>query len=223
MDRSDAGRGFVERGAMSTGIDSGDGGAGGRSVAMMRSQPDEESAGGRDVVDLLHVRNERLRDVFTEVVTAEGAGKAALFDELITLLAVHEAVERELIHPLVERSTGPLSAVVTRMMEETNVVDALARLSSMDVEDEAFDIELLGVARVVAMHVQAEERDELPRLRAALPVEELRALAKTLLAAESTAISRASAIQPDARSPEDLGPLAVFQALQEAMRRASRP
>ena len=209
---------------MSTGIDSGDGGAGGRSVAMMRSQPDEESAGGRDVVDLLHVRNERLRDVFTEVVTAEGADKAALFDELITLLAVHEAVERELIHPLVERSTGPLaSAVVTRMMEETNVVDALARLSSMDVEDEAFDIELLGVARVVAMHVQAEERDELPRLREALPVEELRALAETLLAAESTAISRASAIQPDARSPEDLGPLAVFQALQEAMRRASRP
>ena len=128
----------------------------------MTSAQHEESAGGPDVVDLLHELHEQLRDAFTDVVTAEGAGKAELFDELITLLAVHDAVEREVIHPLAERVT-PASAVGTRLTEEADIEDALARLSSMAVEDEAFDVELIGVARVVTMHVQSVEREDLPR------------------------------------------------------------
>ena len=190
---------------------------------MMTSEQHEGPAGGRDVVDLLHERHEQLVDAFTDVVTAEGADKAALFDELITLLAVHEAVERELILPLADRVGPRTPAAGVRLMEEANVVDALARLSAMAVEDEAFDVQLTAVARVVALQLQAEEREELPRLRKALSAERLSALADTLLEAETVAISRASAIQPDARSRDDVGPIGVLRALQDAIRRADRP
>ena len=185
---------------------------------MMSEQHEAGPAGGRDIVDLLHERHEQLVDAFTDVVTAEGADKAALFDELITLLAVHEAVERELILPLAER-VGPRSpAAGVRLMDEANVLEALARLSAMAVEDDEFDVQLTAVARVVALRLQVEEREELPRLREALPTECLSALADTLLEAESVAISRASAIQSDARPRDDVGPIGVLRALQDAIR-----
>ena len=190
---------------------------------MFPSEQNEKSGDRRDVVDLLHERHEQLLDLFTEVVTAEGPERSALFDELITLLAVHEAVEREMIRPLAER-VGPLApAAGTRLMAEADAVDALVRLSDMAVDDEAFDLQLTRLARVVAMQIRVEEREELPRLRKALSSERLIALAETLRAAESGAILRASDIQPDVRPPEDLGPIAVFHALQDAMRRAVRP
>lgn len=188
----------------------------------MTSAQHGESADGPDVVDLLHELHEQLRDAFTDVVTAEGADKAALFDELITLLAVHDAVEREVIHPLAERVT-PESAVGTGLTEESDIEDALARLSSMSVEDEAFDVELIGVARVVTVHVQSEERENLPLLREALPPEMLHALAETLLTAQSIATARARAIHPDVRSPDEVGPHRVLQALRDAMRGTNRP
>ena len=62
---------------------------------MFQSEQNEKSGDRRDVLDLLHERHEQLLDLFTEVVTAEGPERSARFDELITLLAVHEAVERE--------------------------------------------------------------------------------------------------------------------------------
>lgn len=173
-------------------------------------------------MDLVHERHEQLLDLFTEVVTAEGAERAALFDELITLLAVHDAVERELIRPLAER-VGPRSpAAGTRLMVEADVLEGLFRLSDIAVEDEAFDLQLTRLARVVTMQIRAEEREELPRLRQALSSEHLSALAETMLAAESGAILRARDIQPDVRPPGDLGPIAVLHAFQDAIRRADR-
>ena len=188
----------------------------------MTSAQHEESGDGPDVVDLLHELHEQLRDAFTDVVTAEGADKAALFDELITLLAVHDAVEREVIHPLAERVT-PASAVGTGLMEEADIEDALARLSSMAVEDEAFDVELIGVARVVTMHLQSEERENLPRLREALPPRGCALSPRRCSQRSRLRTASARAIHPDVRSPDEVGPHRVLQALRDAMRRTNRP
>jgi hypothetical protein len=189
---------------------------------MVTSEEYEEFA-GPDVVDLLHERHERIREAFTDVVAAEGTGKVALFDELVTLLAVHEAVEQELIQPLSERISPVMGAVDIRRMEEASLVDALARLSGMDVEDDAFDAQLIGVARVVTMHVQAEEHEELPRLREALPPRELRALAELMISAESIARTHVCEVQPEVRTPDPVGPLGIFATLHDVMRRANRP
>ena len=121
---------------------------------MITSEHSEESGDRRDVVDLLHERHEQLLDLFTEVVTAEGPERSALFDELITLLAVHEAVEREMIRPLAERVGPPAPAAGTRLTPEADVVDALVRLSDIAVGDEAFDLHLTRLARVVAMQIR---------------------------------------------------------------------
>lgn len=189
----------------------------------MTSNDQDQAIVGCDIVDLLHERNERIRHAFANVIAAEGPVKAALFDELVTILAVREAVAKELVRPLVERQGPARSAVRTGPAGQTEVISDLSLLSSMDIEDDTFDVELIGVARKVTLHIEAQERDDLPLLRRSLPVEELHALVELLLSAETTAGASALAIETEITSPDALVPRDVFAALRHTIHGANRP
>lgn len=190
---------------------------------MTSNHQDQELAGG-DIVDLLRERHEQIRDAFADVIAAEGPVKAALFDELVTTLAVREAVAQELIRPVVELQRPVVSAVRTGpAAEEPEIMSQLSGLSTMDVDDDEFDAELIGVARIVTLHIEAQERDDLPLLRRSLPDRELTALAELMLSAETIATASAGAIQTENTSPDVLGPRRVFAALGNTIRRANRP
>jgi hypothetical protein len=61
------------------------------------------------------------------------------------------------------------------------------------------------VARIVTLHMDVQERDDLPLLRGSLPAGGLHALAELLLSAETIARASASAIQTELTSPDALG------------------
>lgn len=155
---------------------------------------DDQDVVACDIVDLLHERNEQIRHAFANVIGAEDSVKAALFDELVAILAGREAVAHELIGPLVERHGPVTTAVHTGPMEQTEVMSGLSLLSSMNVKDDSFEVELIGVARKVTLHIAAKERQDFPLLRSSLPAAELHALAEVLLAAETITRARVTAI-----------------------------
>lgn len=192
-------------------------------TAMMTSN-DRGSLAGRDIVDLVHQRNEQLRQAFATLLAADGPAKATLFDELVTILAVREAVAQELIRPSVVRP-GPVAPAehIRTAEQQPEVVTGLSLLSSMDVEDDTFDAEMTGVARRVILHLDTQERVDLPLLRRSLPAEELHALAGVLLCAEAVAGAPASAVQTETTSPDALGMRDVLGALGEMCRGAKRP
>ena len=189
---------------------------------MMTSNDQDQDVVGSDFVDLLQERNEQIRHAFANVIAAEGPAKAALLDELVTILAVGEAVVQELVRPLVERQGPARSAAHTGPAEQTEVISGLSLLSRMDVEDDKFDVELIGVARKVTMHIEAQERDDLPLLRRSLPAEELHALVELLLSAETTAGASALAIETEITSPDALVPRDVFAALRHTIHGTNR-
>ena len=190
---------------------------------MVASNDQDQDRAGYDIVDLIHERHAQICDAFAAVIAAEGPVKAALFDELVTSLAVREAVAQELIRPLVEDQGPVRSSVTTGLEEQTERMSHLSRLSSMAVEDANFDVELIGVARAVTLDIEAQERDDLPLLRRSLPAGELRALAELLVSAETIARASAGAIQTEITSPDTLGPREVFAALGATIRGANRP
>lgn len=190
---------------------------------MVTSNDQDQDFAACDIVDLLHERHEQISDAFSDVIDAEGRVKAALFDELVTTLAVREAVAQELIRPIVQRVGPTTSASRSRPVEQTEIINCLSRLSSMDVGDDDFDTELIGVARIVTLDIEALERDDLPLLRRSLPADELNALAELQRSAETIAKASARAIRTESTAPDALGPRDVYAALGDTIRRANRP
>jgi hemerythrin superfamily protein len=175
----------------------------------------------KDVVDVLLAQHERLRAMFGEVCAASGKQKQDLFEDLVRLLAVHEAAEEELVHPLSRRDNAAGNTVVdARLAEEQQAKRDLADLYRMGTGDPGFDAGYQRLQRAVLAHAEHEEHEEFPALRRAVPTGQLSRLAGRVLTAEKLAPTR-----PHPRSPSSgIGnlivgpPLAVFDRIRDAIR-----
>lgn len=176
-----------------------------------------------DVVDLLLGQHQQIRDLFTEVQSAAGAGRRDAFARLVRLLAVHETAEEEVVHPLARRAIAGGDGVVDdRLAEEREAKEVLSRLESMDPGSEEFE-RLLGTLRMsVLEHAGHEEQYEFRYLRQHYPAERLRTLAGMVRAAEKTAPTHPHPGTETATENLAAGPvLAVFDRVKDAIREAS--
>src|SRR6266581_2491217 len=124
-----------------------------------------------DVVDLLLAQHTEIEGLFGAVLTALGERKRELFQELVRLLAVHEAAEEELIHPRVRVEVTAADPVVEqRLREEQDAKRKLADLYDLGVEHVDFDRGLTELARDVLEHAAQEEQEEFPNLRVGPPL-----------------------------------------------------
>ncbi|MCU0282781.1 MAG: CBS domain-containing protein [Candidatus Nanopelagicales bacterium] len=188
---------------------------------MGQDQPE-----GRDVVDVILERHAAIREQVDAVMGTTGDERQARFDDLVRMLAVHEAVEEELIHPLAqERLTDADAMVRERLAEEGEAKRALASLHDLGVGHPEFEDRFADLAVDVLAHAEAEEREELPALRAALTTEHLEALARLWTAAEALAPTRPHpAVGETGLANMVAGPpLMVFDRVRDVIRRANRP
>ena len=174
-----------------------------------------------DVVDLLLAQHTQIRALFDEVLTALGEHKRDRFQDLVRLLAVHEAAEEELIHPRVRVEVAAAGPVVDqRLDEEQAAKQELARLYDLGTDHVDFDRGLTALAKDVVAHATREEQEEFPYLRGVLSADELHRLANALRAAQSLAPTRPHpSVPPSALANVIAGPpLAVFDRIRDAIR-----
>ena len=141
-----------------------------------------------DVVDLLLGQHRAIRDLCDQVTLGADAGREQAFRSLLRLLAVHEAVEEELVHPFVKRRVQDASsAVAERVEEEREVNRMLVALDALGPADPAFD-ELFGrFSRALLAHADKEESSEFAGLRAATRPAERTAMAAAVRLASALA------------------------------------
>lgn len=85
-----------------------------------------------DVVDLLINQHMTIRDLFTEVEAATGDARTEAFHRLVTLLAVHETAEEQVVHPLTRLYVdGGNEIVDDRLDEEREAKETLVALEEM--------------------------------------------------------------------------------------------
>ncbi|MEO7752695.1 MAG: hemerythrin domain-containing protein [Terracoccus sp.] len=81
--------------------------------------------------------------------------------ELLSLLAAHEAVEEELIHPVLpildDREMG-----LQRAEEERGMAQQLGRLEELDIDSPTFRLQFGLFEEALSYHAHAEEHEELP-------------------------------------------------------------
>jgi len=142
-----------------------------------------------DVVDLLLDQHRAIRELCEEVATATVADREQPFTSLLRLLAVHEAVEEELVHPYVKRRVdGAKEAVAERVEEEREVNKMLFALDALGPANPGFEELFTRFRTALLAHAGKEESSEFAGLRSATKPGERAAMA--------TAVKLASALAP---------------------------
>jgi iron-sulfur cluster repair protein YtfE (RIC family) len=141
-----------------------------------------------DVVDLLIEQHMQIRDLFLEVEAATGDTRREAFHRLVTLLAVHETAEEQVVRPLTRLSVeGGNEIANDRLAEEHDAKQTLAALERMGSDAPEFP-QLLNQLRIdVLDHASKEEAYEFRYLRRNVPATQLRALTAVVKAAEAVA------------------------------------
>jgi hemerythrin superfamily protein len=139
-----------------------------------------------DIIGILLNQHARIRDLFTEVYSAQGDAKRAKFDELRALLAVHETAEEMILRPVAKKEAGE-SEAAARNEEEAEANRVLSELEQMDITGPRFAEKLSDFEKSVSDHADREEREEFPPLRAGCSAEQLQSMGKRLLMAETAA------------------------------------
>jgi len=137
-----------------------------------------------DLIDMLYDQHQQIKNALMNIeAAAGGAGKETAFTELRSLVHSHESAEREIVHPATRDFAGEGDVASALGAEELEIDEALAQLAGLGTVDGDFDARFAELRAAVLAHIEHEEREEFPALRAALTPEKLVQLGAKLLAA----------------------------------------
>lgn len=189
------------------------------------NRPSAKAPATDDVVGLLIRQHSQIRDLFMRVACSQGQERKEAFRRLVTLMAVHETAEEEIVHPLARRSLhGGEGIVDDRLKEEHTAKAILAELESLDTDDPRFLGVLNQLRGDVLTHARAEERYEFVRLRAEFGDAQRKGLAAAVRAAEAVAPTHPHPGVETATKNLLVGPaLAVADRVRDLIRDAMRP
>jgi hemerythrin-like domain-containing protein len=144
-----------------------------------------------DAIVLLKADHKEVRKLFRDFETAgENATKkkAELVARIIELLTVHTYIENEVMYPEVRRLLPDLEDDILESYEEHHVADVLCmELYGLPADAERFDAKTSVLIENVTHHIEEEEEEWFPQVRAGLGRKQLSELGERLLAAKENA------------------------------------
>ncbi|MGZ4491766.1 MAG: hemerythrin domain-containing protein [Nocardioidaceae bacterium] len=153
-----------------------------------------------DAIVLLKNDHKEIRKVFSDFEKAGEqalATKGKLVDRMIELLTVHTYIENEVMYPRVRELLPDVEDDVLESYEEHHVADVLVlELAVMKPEDERFTAKTTVLIENVRHHIEEEESEWFPKVRAGLGRTVLQELGADMLEAKKKAPHKPS--QPSA-------------------------
>ncbi|SOB88565.1 hemerythrin domain-containing protein [Streptomyces sp. 1331.2] len=148
-----------------------------------------------DAIVLLREDHKEIRRLFRAYQgLAEGDGQGGdqarreTVEQIVEALTVHTYLENELFYPRVRQEIPDLAEDMDRAKEEHHVADMLCEeLSRMTPDDEGYDAKTVVLIDAVGRHMEQEEGDWFPPIRAALGRKELVELGERMQAVRETA------------------------------------
>jgi hemerythrin-like domain-containing protein len=143
-----------------------------------------ENSMSSDAIVLLKADHKEIRRLFRSFEAAGDRAvkaKAKLVSQIIELLTVHTYIENEVMYPEVRALLPELEDDVLESYEEHHVADVLCmELSGMAAGAERFDAKATVLIEVVTHHIEEEEQDWFPKVRAGLSRQQLQDLGARL-------------------------------------------
>ncbi len=153
-----------------------------------------------DAIVLLKDEHQQIRKTFRAFEKAgdnANATKGRLVDRMIEQLTIHTYIENEVMYPRVRELLPEVEDDVLESYEEHHVADVLVlELSSMKPEDERFTAKTTVLIENVEHHMEEEEQEWFPKVRAGLGRNQLQEIGAQMIEARKKAPRRPS--QPSA-------------------------
>jgi hemerythrin-like domain-containing protein len=144
-----------------------------------------------DAIVLLKNDHKEIKKVFREFEKAgedATAQKGRLVEKMIELLTVHTYIENEVMYPEVRKLLPDLEDDILESFEEHHVADVLVvELAAMKPDAERFDAKTTVLIESVSHHIEEEEDEWFPKVRAGLGRKQLAELGEKLIAAKEKA------------------------------------
>jgi hemerythrin superfamily protein len=153
-----------------------------------------------DAIVLLKDDHKEIRKLFRDFDNAgENANKTKerLVEKILEALTVHTYIENEVMYPEVRKLLPDVEDDVLESYEEHHVADVLCmELAAMSSKDERFEAKTTVLIESVTHHMDEEEQDWFPKVRAGLGRKQLQELGAKMLEAKKKAPRKPS--QPSA-------------------------
>ena len=138
-----------------------------------------------DAIVILREDHKRIKKLFREFQAAGDRAvkrKGDLVTAMIAELTAHTYIENECMYPRVRELLPELEDDVLESYEEHHVADVLTtELAAMSPEDERFDAKTTVLIENVVHHIDEEENDWFPQVRAGLSRTQLREIGAEML------------------------------------------
>jgi iron-sulfur cluster repair protein YtfE (RIC family) len=130
---------------------------------------------------------------FQESGENAAAAKGKIVDKIIELLTVHTYIENEIMYPEVRKLLPDLEDDVLESYEEHHVADVLVmELAGMQPDAERFDAKTTVLIESVEHHMDEEENDWFPKVRAGVGRKQLQDIGARMAELKKTAPTRPS-------------------------------
>lgn len=137
-----------------------------------------------DAIVLLKADHKEIRRLFQEFEAAGDKAvkkKAKLVKQIIELLTVHTYIENEVMYPEVRALLPDLEDDVLESYEEHHVADVLCmELAGMTADAERFNAKTTVLIENVTHHIEEEEQEWFPKVRAGLGRKQLQEIGARL-------------------------------------------
>jgi hemerythrin superfamily protein len=176
-------------------------GAGVAAAAASRSSSSSESpATGEDVVDILSSDHREFQALIQEIRTApDAATRSDLRDALVSGLVRHAVGEEMYVYPAIKQYVPDGEAAVEHDTAEHKELErTMKELEAVEPTDPQFDTLLGQLESILLDHVQDEESDQFPKLRVAIPREQLVEIGSKVQTAKKLAPTRPHPAAPNA-------------------------
>jgi hemerythrin superfamily protein len=136
-----------------------------------------------DAIDLLIEDHRKIRGLFKEFQDAgsDANRKGQLVSQILEALTMHTYIENECMYPETRRLLPDLDEAVLESYEEHHVADVLGfELAMMSPSDEHFEAKTMVLIEAVTHHIQEEEQEWFPKVRAGVAPDQLQDLGARL-------------------------------------------
>ncbi|MGN6609299.1 MAG: hemerythrin domain-containing protein [Jatrophihabitans sp.] len=152
----------------------------------------------QDVVDILTTDHHEALQLLEQIKAAAGDQRRDLTDTLIAELVRHSVAEEMFVYPAMKQHLDDGAEAVEHDTKEHEELETLMKqLEGLKADDAAFDETLGQLEDVLRDHVQDEEQDQFPKLRAKIPAEELMKLGVQVEGAKKIAPTRPHPAAPN--------------------------
>ncbi len=137
-----------------------------------------------DAIVVLKNDHKEIRRLFKQFQSAgdDDTRKGAVVNDIVEALTVHTYIENECMYPEVRELLPDLGDDVLESYEEHHVADVLcAELSAMKPGDERFDAKTTVLIETVSHHIEEEEQDWFPKVRAGLSRKQLQEIGARMI------------------------------------------